>query len=145
MRDTKKTILVLWGDNFDEAAAAIFVTELREAGLPVKIVSLTVHQPKGKRGLTIRPDLTLDQALPLVAKTGCIIIPSDSRWEDRYGHDPRLSDLCTRANSHQAKFVLSKRDRPGKLVLVPQDCNNILIYPDKSDLLPFVQDLVTRL
>ena len=64
MSDTKKYVFVLWGDGFDEATATTFVTELREVGLPVKIVSLTAHQPKGKRGVALVSDLTLDQALP---------------------------------------------------------------------------------
>ena len=34
-------IFVLWGNGFDEAMTAIFVTELRRAGLRVKVVGLT--------------------------------------------------------------------------------------------------------
>lgn len=33
-------IFVLWAANFDEAAASVFVSELRNAGLRVQVVGL---------------------------------------------------------------------------------------------------------
>ena len=145
MSDTKKYVFVLWGDGFDEATATTFVTELREVGLPVKIVSLTAHQPKGKRGVALVSDLTLDQALPLAAHARCIIIPADARWENRYSQDPRFSDLCLQANGHQATFVVGKNHPSEKLFLNPQEYNNILIYPPKKEILAFAQGLAAQL
>jgi hypothetical protein len=52
-------ILLLWSDRFDEAATAIFATELRQAGLAVKVVGLAGHQAAGSSGLVLGADLTL--------------------------------------------------------------------------------------
>ena len=67
MRKLNDYVLVLWAERFDEAAATIFVTVLREAGLRVKVVGLTPPPVSGAHGLALVPDLSLDQALPLAA------------------------------------------------------------------------------
>ena len=56
-------VFVLWGKGFYEASATIFVTELRRAGLRVKVVGLTQRRTSGAFGLALVPDVTLDQIL----------------------------------------------------------------------------------
>ncbi|NJN98486.1 MAG: DJ-1/PfpI family protein [Anaerolineales bacterium] len=72
-------VFVLWADQFEEAPATIFVTELREAGLRVKVVGATPAPISGLHGLALVPDLTLDQALTLLAQVICLIIPQTGR------------------------------------------------------------------
>ncbi len=65
MPRTQDYVFVLWGDRFEEVAATIFVAELRQAGLRVKVVSLTRRRVNGGHGLALLPDLTLEEALPV--------------------------------------------------------------------------------
>ncbi len=70
-----KIAFVLWADRFDETLAALFVAELRKAGLRVKLVSLVGQPSSGAYGLTLVPDLTLEQALPMAHQASCVVIP----------------------------------------------------------------------
>ncbi len=56
-------VFVLWATNFDEAAASVFVSELRDAGLRVQVVGLHGQQIAGARGLVLGADMWLDEAL----------------------------------------------------------------------------------
>ena len=67
MSKTTSTIFVLWGHHFDEAVTAIFVTELRTAGVRVKVVGLEARTSAGAHGLSLVPDLALGQ-LPRLAQ-----------------------------------------------------------------------------
>ena len=85
------TILVLWADGFQEATATIFVTELRRAGVRVKVIGSTRQQIKGSYGLAIAPDLTLTQAEPLLIQTTHLIIPTTLAAVQRLKNDPCLA------------------------------------------------------
>ena len=84
-------IFVLWGHRFDEATATILITELRKAGLRVKVVGLTRQLASGSYGLALVHDLTLEQALPLAHQTCCLIIPSKMPGIKRLEKNPRQS------------------------------------------------------
>ena len=79
-------IFVLWASEFEETTATIFVTELRQAGLPVKIVGLTRRISKGAHGLALVPDITLEQAIPLASQPFMV----------REVSDPNSRELCHR-------------------------------------------------
>jgi hypothetical protein len=99
-------IFILWADHFEEVVATIFVTELRQAGLLVKVVSLNRLPTPGAHGLALVPDMTLDQALPLAAQTTCLVIPSPLRTLQHLKRDPRLSRFFSLAQANQAKFII---------------------------------------
>lgn len=144
MNDAQTYIFVLWGDRFDEVTATIFVSELRDAGLLVKVVGLTVHQTEGERGLAIVPDLTLDQALPLASKTACVVIPTTSRWEDRFDNDPRFSEFCTQAMRSQARFVVGRSDHSERPIQKLCEAE-ITVYPTKENMVLFARRLAKDL
>lgn len=99
-------ILILWAVGFDEAAASIFVTELRQAGRQVKVISLTRQQTRGAHGLALVPDLTLSQALPLLSQTSHLIIPADSLHLHRLANDPSLVDFLEQVRGHEISILL---------------------------------------
>ena len=147
MADTKHYVFVLWGEGFDEAVAAILVTELRELGLLVKVIGLIPGQINGARGLALAPDLTLDQALPLASQTVGLIIPAVSRWSESFNNDPRLHQLFEQALSHQAIVVIGHWDDATaanlRLPLLTND--HIIIYPQAADLFKFAHELAKLL
>lgn len=140
-------IFVLWAENFEEAPATIFVTELRKAGLRVKVVSLTHQQTSGVYGLALVPDLTLEQAMPFITQICCLIIPCSLRLAQNLKKDPRLHDFFEQLRSNQTRFVT------GQLTGAPSDEFNffslsrsdITVYPDNEDLVSFARQVAHSL
>ena len=135
-------VFVLWGEEFEEAVAAIFVTELREAGLRVKLVGLTPPYIRGAHGLVLVPDLTLDQALPLAARTICLVIPHTSPGLKRLKNDPRLRKFFEAASAHQTRFVIGAGNG-AELGLGAPD--RVMVYPEREDIVEFARTLAGSL
>lgn len=142
-------IFVLWGHNFEEAIATIFVTELRGAGLRVKVVGLTPRRISGSHGLILVPDLTLDQALRLAINAICLIIPHTSQGLKRLKNDPRLRHLFNQSLENQAKFVISQLNETdlADLDLLPVPAaSQIVVYPiNKPEVVGFARELANSL
>jgi hypothetical protein len=140
-------VLVLWGERFEEAPAAIFITVLREAGLRVKVVGLTPRQICGAHGLALVPDVTLDQALTLAAHTICVVIPATPPDFRRLETDPRVVELLQQGHANRAKFVLGPlfEVEIGERSPLSLPEGQVLVYPDCEDLLPFARDLARSL
>lgn len=97
MSRAQPTVFVLWGDQFDEAAAALVITGLRQAGLRVKVVGLHGTCVKGAHGLGLLADLTLDQALTIADRAICVVFPCTTQSFQRARDDPRLEEFLARA------------------------------------------------
>ena len=149
MFEPKGYIFVLWGDQFEAVSATVFVTELREIGLRVKLVSFNRTRITGTHGLTLHPDLTLEQILPLANKAISIIIPCGSLGTKQLENDPRLASFFRQAHESGAQFVIGQQLNRSYLVdinLLPPEKNNITIYPDdKEDLIGFARQLAISL
>ncbi len=100
-------VLVLWAPRFDELAATVFVTALREAGLKVKLVSLSRRFAGGSHGLGLVPDLSLEEVLPLAGAVTCIVLPCGAGDVRSLAADPRVRDLLWLARSQHAQVVVS--------------------------------------
>ena len=147
MPKSKPYVLILWGDNFEETVAAIFVSQLREAGLRVKVVSVNRQQTCGAHGLALVPDLTLTQAMPLAQQTACVIVPCEFRVMQHLKQDPRLREFFDLARSHQAKVVIgplhdSHAEDFEPLPLSPE---TVTIYPAAEDLVEFARQVAGSL
>lgn len=138
-------VCVLWGDRFEEATTAIFVTELRKTGLLVKLVGLNSRQLSGANGLKLLPDLTLGQALARAAQAICIIIPCALTDFKLLKHDPRLCEFISQAQINQARFVIKRSNEveAADLGFFPKE--NVSTYPEGEDLLGFVRGLAESL
>jgi hypothetical protein len=135
-------IFVLWGDQFDSLAASIFVTQLRKAGLRVKLVSLARQTITGTQGLTLLPDLTLEQALPLAKKAIGVIIPCGPLGAKQLENDPRLDGFFKNAHANNARFVIGDSCNVADTKLFPPAISDkITIYPGHEDLLGFAHQL----
>ena len=137
------TIFVLWGDRFEEAAAAILITELRRAGLRVKVVGLSPQPINGLHGLGLWPDLNLDQALSMADQAVCLVIPCAAPNFKRFLNDPRLAEFFERAASNEVRFVVGYFDMDKTRISglrLPAD--NTLFYPRREYLVEFARRLV---
>ncbi|MCB0213075.1 MAG: hypothetical protein KDJ52_27275 [Anaerolineae bacterium] len=140
-------VFVLWSEGFDEKIASIFVTILRDAGLLVKVVGLTMHNTGGAHGLVLVPDLTLDQALPLAPSTLCMIIPSLSRWSNRLNNDPRVQKFIEQAHFNQAIFVVGQQAAISSMKLQQSSLHkeNIIVFPEDEYIITFARKLARLL
>jgi len=160
MAKTREYILVLWGKYFEEATTTIFVTELRQSGLRVKVVGLDGSQTCGMHGLTIVPDMPLSKALSITDKVLCVIVPcSRQRWSQLY-EDPRVNDFFEQAFSNHASVVVNGaakdvfNNNANSFFSVPDQSvvdeqmvervpthKDVLVYPESDDLLEFARGL----
>lgn len=147
MPKSTNNVFVLWVDNCDEVAATIFTAELRQAGLRVKVVSLTRRQTRGARGLALVPDLTLERALPLANRIACLIIPCPLRVIRSLKNQPRLQEFFSLVRSNQAKFVIGPLhggdfNDLGSFSLSRED---VTVYPESGELVEFVREFAGSL
>jgi len=147
MSKLQKYVFVLWGDGFDETTATIFVTELRKAGLRVKVVGLTRQQTSGAYGLALVPDYTLEEALPLTAQTRCLIIPCPLRIARRLKNDPRLGHFICQIQSHRTRFVIGQLNGadPRDLGLYSLSLDDVTVYPEGDGLAAFAREIAASL
>ena len=141
----REYIFVLWADNFEEVAATVFVSELREAGLRVKIVGLTGPRSRGSHGLVLVPDLTLDQALPLACQASCLVIPCLASNFKGLKNDPRLPKFFEQIQLVQACFVINEGFLAELLNLTSGPDTRperLLVYPDNQEMVSFARSLI---
>lgn len=135
-------VFVLWGDEFEEAPAAIFVAELRRAGLRVKLVGLTSRRIAGVHGLVLAPDLTLDQALPLAGQVICLIIPQAASGLQCLKNDPRLNRLFDLVCQNKARLIIGPlvgvniRDMK---IFPPPMVDKVIVYPEREAVMEFTR------
>ena len=144
MSNPRPTIFVLWGRHFDEAVTAIFVTELRAAGVRVKVVGLEGRTTAGAHGLSLAPDLALGQLPRLAQRITGIVIPCSFDKLQRFMHDPRLAAFFQTAQQREVRFIVqqgAKRDAAA-IGLSP---TMLIEYPGCSDLVLFVRTFATQL
>lgn len=142
MPQKRDEVLVLWSDQFEEATTTIFVTELRTAGLRVKVVGLTPPPISGVNGLVLTPDLTLDQALSRTGHTICVIIPHRAHMPMRLGNDPRLRAFFERAGANQARFVTGWSSENGEMDGgLFSTGERVMVYPSNEKLFEFAREL----
>lgn len=135
------TSIVLWAHHFDELLATIFVTELRRAGKPVKLVGLSSGPTTGAYGLGLVPDLTFGQALPLAHFVNNVIIPCGEAGLYQFDHEPRFRDFFQCIQNNNALFVLGwiprHLDDPKNLLHGMASFTAVL--SEREDLISFVR------
>lgn len=101
---------VMWGERYDAEIAVIFVNQLRRVGLNVKLVGISGTAILGQRGIMLRPDLVLGEAMPLVHEAICVVLPCDVAALKRLNDDPRMVAFLQEASTHGAFCVVISAD-----------------------------------
>jgi hypothetical protein len=144
----KKYLFVLWGEGFDETITTVFVTELREVGLLVKVVGLSARHTSGARGLVLVPDLTMEQALPLAGQAIAVIVPTSAlQSHASLNSDPRVPLFLAEAETNRATFVLGRgsEQEPVGVELPPSVSGKVLVYPKREEIIFFARYLADLL
>ncbi len=143
MSQIQDYVFILWGERFEEAAATIFITELRRVGLRVKMVGLTQRRISGAHGLVLVPDLTLEEALPLANRTICLVIPCQSPGLKRLQSDPRLQDFFEQIDVNKAIIVTGQAVL--NLGLLPDLVEKVIFLPENEDLIVFAREVADHI
>ncbi len=106
MSAAQSEVWVLWAERFDEATAALFVTEMRAAGLRTRLVSLGARAAAGVHGLTLVSDWTLEEALAQKQEVACLVLPAQMEGVQRLANDPRVTNLLDRLALGRAALVI---------------------------------------
>ncbi len=140
-------VLVLWAPRFDELAATVFVTALREAGLKVKLVSLSRRFAGGSHGLGLVPDLSLEEALPLAGAVTCIVLPCGAGDVRRIAQDPRVRELLWLGQAYCATLVVRRGAEASlaDLALISRGTGHLVSFSPGDDLLAFAAGLAAAL
>lgn len=140
-------VVVFWGQHFNEALAAIFISELRSVGIRVTVVGLNVRNASGARGLTLLPDCMLDEALLNVSTVTTVILPCDERGFRLARNDPRFSMFCKQVLDNWGLFVIGRFDITQMLNLdgLPQLSQRIESYGDHPDPIHYARIVAARL
>lgn len=132
---------VLWGESFREIPATIFVSELRRAGIRVKVVGLNAQRTTGQYGLKLTPDITLDQALQLAKRAICVIIPSDLEQLQQFDYDPRITELLHQAQMNDARIIIGRipttSEVQSQISAIPP--KGMIEFPEAARLFEFVE------
>lgn len=96
-------VLILVAPGFEERGVVYTLVTLREAGLPVSLVSLSSGLISGLHGLTIRPDYTMEQVVPDMPGR-MVIIPDGQQCVSSLLADPRVHRLMD-ATVHREGYV----------------------------------------
>lgn len=143
----KGTVLVLWTTYFDEVAATTLATAFRRSGIRVKLVGLAHGGAMGASGLTLVPDLLLEQAISLAEQAAIVIVPGTEGAVRRLDNDPRIRELLNRANANHAIFITSAEATQAVTALVGSQGTPLTIepYPAAQRMVEFANCLAAAL
>lgn len=112
--------LVLVADGFNEQTAICCVRALRDAGIAVALVGLPAGLVTGNRGITLHPDLSLDE-LPLDVASALVVIPGGRRSATALLTDPRVHHLveATAASGGKVAVLGTAVEGAERLLRVP--------------------------
>jgi len=109
MSKKRNHCFVLWADRFDEATAAIFVTEFRKAGLRTSLVRAAGQNDTGANGLILVPDMSIDESRGLADRAACVVIPCNTAAVQQLCIDPRVAEFLDVALAEDGKLVVGQQ------------------------------------
>ena len=78
----------------------------------MQVVGSAVHGLEGVYGVTIQPDLLLNDALPQAKRALCVILPFDEATLRRFADDDRFRKFFQTARTSGASFVTQDEAEP---------------------------------
>jgi putative intracellular protease/amidase len=108
-RGSRAQSFILIGDGFDELEVVYFLHKFRQAGLPIKSVSLFDKLVYSRQGVGLEADYALADG-PFDSKKECLIIlPAGGRNGDVLRRDARIKTLLKSLNEGNADIAVTDR------------------------------------
>ncbi|MBK7920694.1 MAG: DJ-1/PfpI family protein [Chloroflexi bacterium] len=141
--DFKNKVLILLAPGFEEAEVIPCMTQLRKASLPVSLVGLTSGQVTGWHGLSICPDVALDEvgdygALKLV------VIPGGRQCATMLLIDPRVHRLLNTVIEQEGRVGVMRTAVPitTQSGLLPTSMDVHFVLQNRENIDGFVAELL---
>jgi hypothetical protein len=148
-RNRKKNrapVYILIGDGFDELEVIYFLHAFRQAGLPIKSVSLFDGLVYSRQGVGLKADCSLADK-PIDATDPCwLILPSGGRNGEMLRRDARVKTLLRMLNSGNGIVVVtdSRSDLAGDVTQVVTERPSF-VRGRGQNLEEFVQGLTSKM
>ena len=141
------TVIVLWGDRYDEMAATVFTSALRQRGLRVYLVGVDGPTSVGATGVMINVDRSFGQVARLIGQAICIVLPCDATALLRAENDPRFGPWLREIVQRNCRIVVQDAAvvHATAMRLLPITAGQVLVYGHQSDLPHFADELATLL
>ncbi|MBK8987668.1 MAG: DJ-1/PfpI family protein [Chloroflexi bacterium] len=98
---------ILIGDGFDELEVIHFLHQFRQAGLPIKSVSLFDGLVFSRQGVALKADFSLADK-PIDFEQDCwLILPSGGRNGDVLRHDARIKTMLKTLNAGNGMVIVT--------------------------------------
>jgi 4-methyl-5(b-hydroxyethyl)-thiazole monophosphate biosynthesis len=97
-----KTVLVLFAQGSEELETVTVVNILRRGGITVTLAGLSAGALRGSRGVTITPDITLDEVLH--DSFDMIVLPGGQPGSNHLKTDARVLELV-KTTAQQGRYV----------------------------------------
>ena len=141
--DFKSRIFILIAPGFEETATITCLEQMRQASLPVSLVALSAGLVTGWHGLSVHPDLTLDQ---VNVNEPCImvVIPGGQMCATALLTDPRVHRLLNTLIAQDGVVAVMKTAVPvvRQSGLLPTPLDSHFMTQNDDDLEAFVKNLV---
>lgn len=114
-------VFVLWGEGCDETLAVAWVSRLRAEGRRVYLVGVSGRRTRGSYGVSVAPDIGLDEALTLADQAALVIVPCAEDVLHVFHRDPRFDELLMVAGKAgvRIQILAAARNDTKKLLRVP--------------------------
>lgn len=145
MLKTRDRCFILWADRFDEAVAAIFVTEFRKAGLRTSLVRAAGQSDTGANGLTLVPDMSIDDARVLAERAACVVIPCNSPAIQQLRSDPRVDEFLDAALAHDVTLVVGQEANELASWAASPGSACLMLYSDHQSVLQLARRIANQL
>jgi len=104
-----KYVCVFWNALFQDPSTIIFVKNLRDMGIVVKIIDAAKPDRQSVRSKkdndSLSADLPLDKAFTLLPNVACIVLPHDLSALDLLLSNPQFDRFAYGAAEHDVHFV----------------------------------------
>ena len=135
---------ILVAPGFEEAAVIYCLTQLRQAGLPVSLVGLMAGQIAGWHGLSICPDLTLDE-VDAHEPMKLAVIPGGQQCATALLTDPRVHRLLHTLIAQEGRVGVMDTAIPviTQFGLLPESMDGYYVMQNEEGMDSFVTELVS--
>lgn len=145
MSNKRDHCFVLWADRFDEAAAAIFVTEFRKVGLRTSLVRAAGQNDAGANGLTLVPDMSIDDSRAVADRAACVVIPCNTAAVQQLCMDPRVGEFLVVALTDNVKLVVGQQALGATLWNESVAAVEVTLYSDQQSMLRLARRIAHQL
>jgi hypothetical protein len=141
------SVVVLWGELFDEIAATTMCGILRRRGLRAYLVGVDGPAAPGHYGIMLYADRTLGQISFQTGEMLCVVIPCMTAAFHRAETDPRLGKFLEKLTRRRGYLIVYDDDvlPQSTLVRLEPIPGRLLYYGRYADLARFADGLANML